>query len=657
MSATQQQPQRSKRGCWTCRLRRKKCFEDGPPCLNCVERDVFCHGYGPKPDWKDKGVKEKREAVRLALSSRRQSRRLSSDGIGDAHGTSSSNQILNSPKSPLDHATLHFNTPMDPDLPSWPLSPPGCSAAAAAPTDQQQQQQQQNGLSMDLDSFLDLSSLMSSQPEPIVISEALHAPQWDPSLGEPADSANKASTSSPSARPRNHDSVGSHGVQADLASLIVSRGHDLANEHERDTLSREYDLVTRFLDDYRPEVGSRDSSRGWLLYLLGRSRAFLQCSLSMAALRESSLFVPGSEPFQSTLQDAYRYRTYAMEMFAELQAAPLTVLGEDLVVATHLAHLEALFQRLPDCQSYLELAALSLNNRSDHQEQAVAYSSQLRHKTPTSAYFRSPQPSTGRAHQTHLETRAVYCFCSLLIWNDAISSSIKRKTAPAAAIYRELLSSVDFSAVFLATTMCEGKAVSVLLDIMALDEWKRERQTRGELSYRNLLDKANDIERSIKATIQVLCATLLSPLASDGEQTLPALSLKSSRNAHVRTYIFLRAALIELHLTVSGGSVRAPEVQECVDSFIAAWEMQKSTMESQSLLWPFCVAGAVAIDAQREFFQAAMAASKLPAMQDLKRLLALCWHEVDRLSSSSSPGEYRSWKDLLPSTSIMILFS
>ncbi|KXT08700.1 hypothetical protein AC579_7580 [Pseudocercospora musae] len=649
MSATQQQPQRSKRGCWTCRLRRKKCFEDGPPCLNCVERDVFCHGYGPKPDWKDKGVKEKREAVRLALSSRRQSRRLSRDGIEDGDGASSSYHVS---KSPLDHATVHFNSPMDPDLPSWPLSPLGSSVAGAAATDQQQ-----NGLSMDLDSLLDLSSLMSSQPETTVIPDALHAPQWDPSLGEPADSANKASTSSPSARPRNHDSVGSHGVQADLASLIVSRGHDLSNEHERDTLSREYDLVMRFLDDYRPEVGSRDSSRGWLLYLLGRSRAFLQCSLSMAALRESSLFVPGSEPFQSTLQDAYRYRTYAMEIFAELHAAPLTVLGEDLVVATHLAHVEALFQRLPDCQSYLELAALSLNNRSDHQEQAVAYSSQLRHKTSTSAYFRSPQPSAGRAPQTHLETRAVYCFCSLLIWNDAISSSIKRKAAPAAAIYRELLSSVDFSAVFLATTMCDGKAVSVLLDIMALDEWKRERQTRGELSYRNLLEKANDIERSIKATIQVLSATLLLPLTSYGEQTMPALSLKSSRNAHVRTYIFLRAALIELHLTVSGGSVRAPEVRECVDNFIAAWEMHKSIMESQSLLWPFCVAGAVAIDAQREFFQTAMAASKLPAMQDLKRLLALCWHEVDRLSSTSSPGEYRSWKDLLPSTNIMILFS
>ena len=63
--------QRSKTGCWSCRLRRKKCNEGGPPCANCESRGIFCHGYGPKPPWKDRGEKEKEQASRLRLQSRR----------------------------------------------------------------------------------------------------------------------------------------------------------------------------------------------------------------------------------------------------------------------------------------------------------------------------------------------------------------------------------------------------------------------------------------------------------------------------------------------------------------------------------------------------------------------------------------------------------
>lgn len=76
--------QRSKSGCWTCRLRRKKCPEDGPPCSNCESRGVACHGYGPRPAWKDRGDKEKEEAERLQLRRRNQTRRRSSSNATDA---------------------------------------------------------------------------------------------------------------------------------------------------------------------------------------------------------------------------------------------------------------------------------------------------------------------------------------------------------------------------------------------------------------------------------------------------------------------------------------------------------------------------------------------------------------------------------------------
>ena len=44
-------PLRSKQGCWTCRLRKKKCDEDHPLCSMCTSLSITCYGYGPKPTW------------------------------------------------------------------------------------------------------------------------------------------------------------------------------------------------------------------------------------------------------------------------------------------------------------------------------------------------------------------------------------------------------------------------------------------------------------------------------------------------------------------------------------------------------------------------------------------------------------------------------
>ena len=51
--------ERSKGGCWTCKLRKKKCDEGRPTCATCLSLDITCHGYGSKPAWMDGGAAEK----------------------------------------------------------------------------------------------------------------------------------------------------------------------------------------------------------------------------------------------------------------------------------------------------------------------------------------------------------------------------------------------------------------------------------------------------------------------------------------------------------------------------------------------------------------------------------------------------------------------
>lgn len=50
---------RSKQGCWTCRLRRKKCDERHPQCRKCESLAITCYGFGPKPDWMSDREREK----------------------------------------------------------------------------------------------------------------------------------------------------------------------------------------------------------------------------------------------------------------------------------------------------------------------------------------------------------------------------------------------------------------------------------------------------------------------------------------------------------------------------------------------------------------------------------------------------------------------
>ena len=56
---------RTSNGCWTCRLRRKKCDENTPICDTCAALDITCHYDQTKPEWMDGRAKQKEKAEQL----------------------------------------------------------------------------------------------------------------------------------------------------------------------------------------------------------------------------------------------------------------------------------------------------------------------------------------------------------------------------------------------------------------------------------------------------------------------------------------------------------------------------------------------------------------------------------------------------------------
>ncbi|KAK9374047.1 uncharacterized protein V1513DRAFT_125187 [Lipomyces chichibuensis] len=60
---------RSRTGCWTCRLRRKKCSEEKPACAACLRLKLVCDGYGERPDFMKtaEAMGRKRDEIRRSI--------------------------------------------------------------------------------------------------------------------------------------------------------------------------------------------------------------------------------------------------------------------------------------------------------------------------------------------------------------------------------------------------------------------------------------------------------------------------------------------------------------------------------------------------------------------------------------------------------------
>jgi hypothetical protein len=86
--------ERSSTGCWTCRLRKKKCQEERPDCSTCAALHITCHGYSEKkPAWMDGGRSEKAEAERIKRAiklNNRQKRKTPNTDSAEKNGPLSS---------------------------------------------------------------------------------------------------------------------------------------------------------------------------------------------------------------------------------------------------------------------------------------------------------------------------------------------------------------------------------------------------------------------------------------------------------------------------------------------------------------------------------------------------------------------------------------
>ncbi|KAK3400714.1 fungal-specific transcription factor domain-containing protein [Sordaria brevicollis] len=653
--------QRSKSGCWTCRLRRKKCLEGGPPCSNCESRNIFCHGYGPKPNWKDRGDKEREEATRLQLQTRRRRRSTATQSHASHPSVSESStssggtiDICSPPVTVTEPASL---SPFLVSNFSFPLSPsPGHERNGAV------EFEYLDALTIAPDSFTagysddiwmaqeqtDAVMAETSSAEPLVPQQLLEAPcQSTQTLEGPT--------------PLCLSCLG------DSSTGIGMRGPP--------TSENDIELVMHFIGETCPlQHGSYRSSsatqRSWALFLLMRSPTFYHASLSMSAYHMSLILVGRGDARAKAVHDYQSHRAQALDSFCRLtdpnRQCSGSVFGEKLICSVQLALLEALGKNMQSCHSYLASAvqilledlrqpsecetgpAASSPKPEAHQHQlALSHPSGTSNPTPL-----SPSP---------MERTALSFFRAILVWNDILSSSSLKKIPFGAPSYRELLASPSFCTSFEATTGCEAWILVTIMDATALEEWKRDQENQGNLSIRELVNRASRLEDTVEASIKRL-------EMSGGDKRLQSL-------------VFAYALLTHLHAIVSGPLVSVPEISESIERSIVAWKMIPDSTSPRSLAWPYCVCASLATGKQREVFEQYLILDRLSSvdstlgsLRELKAIVEECWKEVDGVrrgsdfvsqESSGSLGRDRSlssssvrvdWREIMQRSNLGLLF-
>ncbi|KAK5008588.1 hypothetical protein LTR28_003776 [Elasticomyces elasticus] len=474
---------RSKSGCWTCRLRRKKCPEDGLPCSNCESRGDACHGYGPRPAWKDRGFREREEVNRLQFQRRSHTPALrqSEARLRTHSSTSDSTYSSESCLTPSVRFAPASATDARPSLPqpcavppSFPVSP-GMQATSPLIWDASEVYPEFNWIP-DYEELLSMPTLCSDSAallEKAIANGPANAPENAPA-NAPENGPENGPEDAPGNGPGDLPETAFEGAPENLSNQppatpslsLSSTSSALQFSSIRVTPSgeREIELMMQFLGEDFPKQHlsyqlSAITDRSWLMCMFKRSPTFLYASLGLSAYLNFH---------KASVHDGKR-----MEFFREYDHY------RDIATKGHRALLEASREYFPPPAD----AVLGETNGALTGADSRAQTSIL----PTASI---------------MERKAVEFFTYILIWVHILHCSTQQIMPLAANLYRQLLSIDSLSKSFVQTVGFEGWIVIALMDAIEISTWKREQEAKNRLSIRELVSKADAVISTLSQRLQ-----------------------------------------------------------------------------------------------------------------------------------------------------------
>lgn len=144
--------------------------------------------------------------------------------------------------------------------------------------------------------------------------------------------------------------------------------------------------------------------------------------------------------------------------------------------------------------------------------------------------------------------------------------------------------------------------VQTLGDVAALDAYKKEQLAAGTLSVQDLATRGDVLVQVVKAGIRQLenmdySQTSVERVVSVVRDPLSSLNPSSATakpNFIIQNLIWCHAASIYLHTVISGWQPLDPDVRRSVDKVTELLVDLPDGKTMQSMAWPFCVAGCMA---------------------------------------------------------------
>ncbi|KAJ6781576.1 hypothetical protein PWT90_01571 [Aphanocladium album] len=179
--------------------------------------------------------------------------------------------------------------------------------------------------------------------------------------------------------------------------------------------------------------------------------------------------------------------------------------------------------------------------------------------------------------------------------------------------------------------------VQTLGDIAALDAYKKEQQKAGTLSMADLASRGDVLVQVVKTAIRQLdnmdySQTSIERVVSVIRDPLSSLNPSSATakpNFIIQNLIWCHAAFIYLNTVISGWQPLDPDVRRSVDKVTELLVDLPDGKTMQSMAWPFCVAGCMAPPEHHDKYRGLVTRlgplQVFGTIQEAKKIMEIAW--------------------------------
>ncbi|KAI5467477.1 fungal-specific transcription factor domain-containing protein [Mariannaea sp. PMI_226] len=537
---------RSNAGCWTCRLRRKKCDEKHPICEGCAALEITCHYDDEKPDWMDGGPKQKAMAEKIKAQVKKQASQRRDRKYMEMleAGTRNVNLAANGDEksTPFRHEfaePIVSGSDTEPSSSQDPGSTPASSNTSGASPPEAPWHSQ----------FLvredsSNSGGINAEVHFIMVYLDYVFPHIFPFYRPPMLAGGRGWILDVLQSNRSvwHTAI---SLASYFFSIVLADGH---TEHAECTGQMVHQLQTQLemgLRELQREMGSINAAGD----LAGPKEKLqvLQAILQMLIFEVST-----------SNKDHWRmHLDAAIAMFTQIVPVP-------------------------------ERWSETLESLSSH---------------------KWPPPNIGVHRPFGTSQAALRFFTAHILYID-VMSSITLEQAPRLQKYQDPIipgcsnprpgvqtAGPLFMDEF---TGLQNWVVQMIGDIAALDAWKKEQKRAGSLSTTELVQRGKVMEDAIKAGLEAMdgdaSCMQAAPSTAFGQHQLPAHQpglTDQSPSLLVNNVIWLQAALTYLYVVISGWQPSCPEIRVSVCCMTNLLTQLPQDTGLRTLVWPFCIAGSL----------------------------------------------------------------